>query len=765
GDVIGEIDANANAIVYNDNSTNLGVTNVQEAIEKLLQKITEVAGTTGDLSVAGGLEFTSGTNGTTKLLSDAGIQIADKGVTSEKLNAGTGDADRVGVADKDGNVVYKTLDEVVKSNETVTLLVPNANGTFTYYNEKQIGADGQPKAGETGVTIDPKEVSVALNTTSNKYEFKNSKGDVIGEIDANANAITFNNTTNGFTSTNVQDALEELKNTINTNKGNLSVAGGLEFTGGTNGTTKLLSDAGIQIADKGVTSEKLGAKPEEQGKVATVNSDGSVSYKAIKVTDITEGKVMSSTSITIDQGGLGATLKDVSLEIKPGNAGQVMITGTDGKTTWVDQSVISPTTTNSLTSDKNLMTSDVNGVAKTANIINSVENTLDANNNMVTKVNGIASNPLDLTTAVQQGQKNTYVEQGTGITVSKTVSADGKETTYTVASNPSEITLNGDVTGTASTSVVEAIQGTKVSNVKPDSEGQALVYDAKLGLWKPGIPKVDVTDITDKKNLTAANGLDATIEVVTGGANAVLVETSLKVKEESITTKEIKNGTIKPEDIAKAGNNQVLVTNGSGIPTWSDQSDLGKVITSDNGLTKTDNNIQLGGILTKATVITTVSNNTLALEGLDKTKTQAVSKTDGITQHLLAVDKNGDIIKALKAAMPKFFYMPSVLVPTAESQVTQTGVSYNNATRTGSINLYSIYQSQFGTPIKSSVGATPLPVLPVSELGFHITYATEGVFTIESITAEGLMTYKVSSTANVNGGSFINIVFSVKEDN
>lgn len=208
-----------------------------------------------------------------------------------------------------------------------------------------------------------------------------------------------------------------------------------------------------------------------------------------------------------------------------------------------------------------------------------------------------------------------------------------------------------------------------------------------------------------------------------------------------------------------------MVTNGSGIPTWSDQSDLGKVITSDNGLTKTDNNIQLGGILTKATVITTVTNNTLALEGLDKTKTQAVSKTDGITQHLLAVDKNGDIIKALKAAMPKFFYMPSVLVPTAESQVTQTGVSYNNATRTGSINLYSIYQSQFGTPIKSSVGATPLPVLPVSELGFHITYATEGVFTIESITAEGLMTYKVSSTANVNGGSFINIVFSVKEDN
>ncbi|MEK6525205.1 hypothetical protein, partial [Myroides odoratimimus] len=221
GDVIGEIDANANAIVYNDNTTNLGVTNVQEAIEKLLDKITEVAGTTGDLVVSGGLEFLAKTTGIKALLADVTIQVADEGitneklgnkaVTSDKLNAGTGENNRVGVADDQGNVIYKTLDEVVKGNETVTLLIPNTNGTFTYYNESQIGADGQPKLGETGVTIDPKEVSVSLNTTTNKYEFKNSQGDVIGEIDTNAKAIAFDNSTNGFTSTNVQEALEELK--------------------------------------------------------------------------------------------------------------------------------------------------------------------------------------------------------------------------------------------------------------------------------------------------------------------------------------------------------------------------------------------------------------------------------------------------------------------------------------------------------------------------------------------------------------------------
>ncbi|MDM1354284.1 hypothetical protein HX007_08540, partial [Myroides marinus] len=126
------------------------------------------------------------------------------------------------VYNKEGDVVFQEWNEttqkfenvdnskfstIVKGNETVTVLVKNANGTFTYYNEKQIGADGKPLAGATGVTIDPKEVSVALNKTTNKYEFKNSNGDVVGEIDTNAKAIGFDNSTNGFASDNVQGAL------------------------------------------------------------------------------------------------------------------------------------------------------------------------------------------------------------------------------------------------------------------------------------------------------------------------------------------------------------------------------------------------------------------------------------------------------------------------------------------------------------------------------------------------------------------------------
>ncbi|MDM1354285.1 hypothetical protein HX007_08545 [Myroides marinus] len=466
------------------------------------------------------------------------------------------------------------------------------------------------------------------------YTFKDGSNVVITTIDTNAQAIAFDNSTNGFTSDNVQSALEELSNTIATSKGELSIAGGLEFTGGTNGTAKLLADAGIQIADGGVTTDKIKA--------------GS-------------------------------------------NKGDVLVTGDNGKVEWVTKTVAT----------------------------------------------------------------------------SNEIKADGTDIVSTVNGKESKLTLAGDVVLKGGKTVVNAIQGTPVSDTKPTANGQALVFDGAK--WIPGTPNVGVENVTDAKTLSTDGviviGTDSN-STTTSVAKSLLAEVKLNIAKDKITTDHIANGTIQPEDIAKAGNNQVLVTGADGTPTWKDQTAVGEILTANNGLTKTqDSKIQLGGSLIQSTVISTGGGNTLALTGLDKKKTQGISATEGITQHLLAVDKNGDVIKALKAAMPKFFYMPSVMVPTAESQATQAGVSYNNATRKGTIDMYAIYKKQFGTPVMSSPGASVLPVLPASELGFHVTYATEGVFTIVSIDANGLMTYQVSATANVNVGSFINIVFSVKEDN
>ncbi|EHQ41463.1 hypothetical protein Myrod_0627, partial [Myroides odoratus DSM 2801] len=157
------------------------------------------------------------------------------------------------------NVDNSKFKTIVTENETVTVLVKNANGTFTYYNENEIDANGQPKAGATGVTIDPALVIVEdLSKSNGTYVFKDSEGNPIATIDINSDNIRYDNTDSGLTSTNVKDALDELANTIATTKGDLSVAGGLEFTGTTDGTAKLLADAGIQIADGGVTTDKIG---------------------------------------------------------------------------------------------------------------------------------------------------------------------------------------------------------------------------------------------------------------------------------------------------------------------------------------------------------------------------------------------------------------------------------------------------------------------------------------------------------------------------
>src|SRR5699024_7309228 len=65
---------------------------------------------------------------------------------------------------------------------------------------------------------------------------------------------------------------------------------------------------------------------------------------------------------------------------------------------------------------------------------------------------------------------------------------------------------------------------------------------------------------------------ESTIEIVEGGENAVLVETSIRVREESITTNHIQNGTIQPEDIAYADKNQVLGTDEDGKPVWKKEA-------------------------------------------------------------------------------------------------------------------------------------------------------------------------------------------------
>ncbi|MBE8720622.1 hypothetical protein, partial [Sphingobacterium pedocola] len=260
-----------------------------------------------------------------------------------------------------------------------------------------------------------------------------------------------------------------------------------------------------------------------------------------------------------------------------------------------------------------------------------------------------------------------------------------------------------------------------------------------------------IESILAAKDLTAADGAAATIEVASGGVGATLVETSLRVKAESITTSQIKDGTIAPVDIADAGANQVLVTGADNKPTWINQSALGNTVTANNGLTKVVNNVKLGGKLEEATKLETDVTNTLAITGLQK--------GDLKTDKYVVMDAAG-VLKQLKAAMPKYFYAPSVPIPTHDANA-------NVLTGVQTIELHTIYKQQFGytagtSQVRSNNSAT-LPTLDAGELDYFVTYFDEAVFTAVSIDATGQLKYAVKPGAIVTNKTFMNIVFAVKD--
>jgi len=183
--------------------------------------------------------------------------------------------------------------------------------------------------------------------------------------------------------------------------------------------------------------------------------------------------------------------------------------------------------------------------------------------------------------------------------------------------------------------------------------------------------------------------------------------------------------------------------------TDEDGDDTELDITANNGLQIDEDSgaIKLGGSLTESTTINT-DGNMLAITGLEYS-TAADDK-------IVAADATTGELKALKAAMPKFFYMPSIIIPTAEDQL-------EDPNDFGEIDLYEMYRKQFAEPMQSNpTKTTTLPVLPRTELDYYITWFDENVFETVSVSDLGILMYTVKDNADVTVGSFMNIVFAVK---
>ncbi|MCH7400164.1 hypothetical protein MM236_19375, partial [Belliella sp. DSM 107340] len=78
--------------------------------------------------------------------------ILNQFITENVAGNVTFDGTDFSYVNEDGDVETINLSEIVKANETITLLLDTSNGTYTYYNEESIDSDGNPIA--PGVLID-----------------------------------------------------------------------------------------------------------------------------------------------------------------------------------------------------------------------------------------------------------------------------------------------------------------------------------------------------------------------------------------------------------------------------------------------------------------------------------------------------------------------------------------------------------------------------------------------------------------------------------
>ncbi|MHC5309852.1 hypothetical protein ACYSNM_07240, partial [Myroides sp. LJL116] len=356
-------------------------------------------------------------------------------------------------------------------------------------------------------------------------------------------------------------------------------------------------------------------------------------------------------------------------------------------------------------------------------------------------------------TDIQSGQKTSSVKAGTNITVGTTV--NGKDTEYLVNASISDT----DIQSGQKTSSVKA--GTNVT-VGTTVNGKDTEY-----LVNASISDTDIQ--SGQKTSSVKAGTNVTVGTTVNGKNTEYLVNA------SIGDTDIQNGQIVTKVVEGTGVDVAYAASADGkLHTYTVSVDPSQeLLTGDVTGALSDNTVVaiqgievLEGTPTDKQVLTYDSDQgkwvpkapnavpkVSIVNGLNTTVSKEVSTTDA----------NETIYKVnVKSALPSFFYMPSVFVPTSASANLPTGVTFNNTTRKGEIKLYEIFNAQFEGPVTQSDPNAELPTFEADELNYFVTYADPSVFVSVDVSDTGILTYEVSATANVSVGTFMNIVFSIR---
>lgn len=584
------------------------------------------------------------------------------------------------------------------------------------YAQQGFGTNEPSKASVIDMQSETKGLLIPRVQLTSLTDFLPVKGETATNVDKTNSLLVYNTATVGTTitpgyyywttdGTAINSFWKRLL--ANNDASALALAGDVT---GTLGATVVEKIQGIPVATTDPTNNQV-LTYNGTAWTPTAITPSVISNKAdLSVTDGIRIASGSGTGALLNAATVGINDKGIApIKITPGTNGQVLTTNGSGNAVWDTKGSLITGVSN--TSTGNSLTTTVNGTTGSAvDIINSNALSLNASNQLVSTINGIASTGLNLSPAIKANQQNTIVQGAGAISVPAAVTS-GNNTTYTVGVN------------TATTNALGVVS-----------------VGSGLSITSGGILSVDATSAGIGKTLTGSGitvTAGSTVGTGTSLGNTVLADVTLGIADGAVNSAKIANGSIQGEDLntnvagnglsqAAGGALQVNTYNGIKLNTTGTNND----------------HVGLGGALNEATTITATATNTLAFAGL---------QTGAVSDNILVVHPATNVVKKVKAVMPKFFYMPSIVF-----DISVVG-TFNR-------NLYNEYINQFGSPMVSSSGSTEgIPTLLASQLEYYITYYDSNIFENLVIDQNGLLTYRVKNS-NASEKTFMNVVFVVKNN-
>ncbi|MVX37054.1 MULTISPECIES: hypothetical protein [Myroides] len=243
------------------------------------------------------------------------------------------------------------------------------------------------------------------------------------------------------------------------------------------------------------------------------------------------------------------------------------------------------------------------------------------------------------------------------------------------------------------------------------------------------------------------------------GKGAFFKDLKFNVKEESIENKHIVNESIRVEKISSHGANEfeVLMSDGDGGARWEYVSvDSGSGDFEESDTIEIDGDEDGEGAFFKDLKFNvkeeSIENKHIVNESI---RVEKISSHGANEFEVLMSDGDGGARwekvsgGGSNIASPKFFYLPAIYVEMVSGQ-------------SNSIELYNVYEEQFGSPMLSSNGNSTLPVYDKYELNYYVTYYDKNVFEDVNLDSNGKLSYTVKQGAKPTGRTFFNIVLEVK---